>query len=289
MRTSPALLAVCLLFWTSNADAQRRGRPDPAQPAQPAQPPPQESPEDTRARAHFQLGTSYFQTGDYENALQAFQQAYELSPRPQFFFNFALVYERMGNLEQAVAYLRRYLAEAPNIAEGERPTLEARLENFTTRLQEQQARAAEERQRAEAAERERQDAARRAEEAERARRVAEREAQEGRIPLLSWISFGVGTAGLVAFAAFGALAINEAGALDEACLPGGTCSADDVSTLETYTLLADVGWITAVVGGSLGLIFLLSAGSEEEPEAATALVSPWLAPDGAGVFARGSL
>src|SRR5688500_8872763 len=63
--------------------------------------------DDERARMHFQAGNAYFQTGEYDAALREFQRSYELSARPALFYNMALVHERLGNLEQAIAHLQR--------------------------------------------------------------------------------------------------------------------------------------------------------------------------------------
>src|SRR5690242_2248315 len=53
---------------------------------------------DDLAKSHFQSGAAYFEEGDYDNALKAFQKAYELSKRPEILLNIASVRERQSDL-----------------------------------------------------------------------------------------------------------------------------------------------------------------------------------------------
>ena len=88
-------------------------------------------------RIHFQAGASDYESGDYQHALEEFQRAYELSQRPQLFYNIALAYQQLGDLEHAVEYLGRFLNEVEDIANRE--NLERRLTNFQERLAAEQA------------------------------------------------------------------------------------------------------------------------------------------------------
>jgi tetratricopeptide (TPR) repeat protein len=197
--------------------------------------------DDERARMHFQSGQAYFETGEYESALREFTRAHELSGRPALLYNIVLVHERLGNLELAIEFLRRYLNEAPE-AEQHRPTLEARVASLERRLE----------QRAHP-------------------RVPVEPASSGpSISPVTWISLGVGGAGLAVFGVFGILALTTAAELDDNCVPLGTCTADDVDSLGTYSLVADIGLLTGVAGGGLGLALLildLSAGDESSESA----------------------
>jgi tetratricopeptide (TPR) repeat protein len=184
---------------------------------------------------HFQSGQAYFETGEYESALNEFTRAYELSGRPALLYNIVLVHERLGNLEPAIEYLRRYLAEAPE-AEEHRPTLEARIASLERRLAE-----------------------------ERARPEVPVESSGPSISPFTWVSLGVGAAGLAVFGVFGILALSTAADLDDNCVTLGSCTADDVDSLGTYSLVADIGLVTGVVGAGLGVALLivdLSAGDE---------------------------
>lgn len=197
--------------------------------------------DDERARMHFQSGQAYFETGEYESALREFTRAHELSGRPALLYNIVLVHERLGNLELAIQFLRRYLSEAPE-AEQHRPTLEARVASLERRLADQ-----------------------------RAHPQVPVEPDSGpSISPFTWISLGVGGAGLAVFGVFGILALTTAADLDDNCVPLGTCTADDVDSLGTYSLIADIGLITGAVAGGLGIALLnldLSAGDESTESA----------------------
>lgn len=87
---------------------------------------------DELARRHFESGAAYLEESDYDNALEAFDKAYELSKRPEIQINIATVYERMGRLKQAIGALDRYLELAPD---GElRETVELRKANLQKRV-----------------------------------------------------------------------------------------------------------------------------------------------------------
>lgn len=76
-----------------------------------------------------------FEESDYDNALKAFQKAYELSKRPEILLNIATVHERQGALPSAVAALKGYLEASP---QGEHvETVKLRIQNLEKRLQEQ--------------------------------------------------------------------------------------------------------------------------------------------------------
>jgi hypothetical protein len=89
---------------------------------------------DELARRHFDSGAAYLQESDYENALKAFEKAYELSKRPAILINVATVEERRGNLEGAIKALRTYLELEPAGEHAE--TTKLRLQNLEKRLAE---------------------------------------------------------------------------------------------------------------------------------------------------------
>jgi len=71
------------------------------------------------ARAHFKRAEAAFNLGKFEEALAAYQAAYETKPLPGFLFNIAQCHRNMGNHERALFFYRRYLAldpESPNRA-----------------------------------------------------------------------------------------------------------------------------------------------------------------------------
>lgn len=72
----------------------------------------------TRAREYFQAGAQAYSIGEYGAAIQAFEQAYALAPRPAVLFSIAQAERRQYFLDHAQQHLarsiemyRRYLAE----------------------------------------------------------------------------------------------------------------------------------------------------------------------------------
>src|SRR5438067_1229258 len=73
----------------------------------------QSSPQEARARGHFEVGHGLFRLGNYEDAIKEFAAGYQLVPKPQFLVDMAQCYRKLGNLERARELYRKYLAEAP--------------------------------------------------------------------------------------------------------------------------------------------------------------------------------
>ena len=102
-----------------------------------------------QASAHVKQGDQHKEAGAYDDAAREYQAAYELVPHPVLFFNLAQVYRLKGDREQALEYYERYLAGDPD----GRASAQAR--RFASEL-----RAAIERDRAAARQRERESRAR---------------------------------------------------------------------------------------------------------------------------------
>ncbi|MCB9594808.1 MAG: tetratricopeptide repeat protein [Sandaracinaceae bacterium] len=99
---------------------------------------------DERARMLFQAGTVYYQNGEYERALEQFETAYELSPRPILLYNIGLARERSGNPEGALEAFHGFLDSGVELPDVPRSSLERRvsaLEARIARFREQQAEA----------------------------------------------------------------------------------------------------------------------------------------------------
>lgn len=90
----------------------------------------QETPEDVRARELYQLGDDLYSHGRYEEALAAFEEAYELSERPLLLFNMANAQERSGHWEDAIVSLEAYL---PHAEADEQARIQDRLESLRQR------------------------------------------------------------------------------------------------------------------------------------------------------------
>ncbi|MCC7542801.1 MAG: tetratricopeptide repeat protein [Deltaproteobacteria bacterium] len=88
---------------------------------------------DERARARFESGRAHYDAGRVPEALADFEAAFELSRRPALLYNVYLCRLDLGDVEQAVDALRRYLAEA-SVEQTERTSLEARLVELERRV-----------------------------------------------------------------------------------------------------------------------------------------------------------
>jgi len=66
------------------------------------------------AKAHFAAGSAYYEQANYQDALKEFNEALRLSKRNDLLYNIAMCYERLNQLDNAIAALQRYLREKPN-------------------------------------------------------------------------------------------------------------------------------------------------------------------------------
>jgi hypothetical protein len=88
----------------------------------------------------------------------------------------------------------------------------------------------------------------------------------GGVPAASWILGGVGVVGVGLFATFGALGLSEKGGAEDpstGCAP--TCADDEVDSIRTKFLVADVSLGVGVAAlGAAVIIGLVAAGEDEE-------------------------
>jgi tetratricopeptide (TPR) repeat protein len=85
-----------------------------------------------RAKRHFEQGTTAYNIGDFQKAIEEYKEAYKAKPDPAILYNIAQAYRLAGNARQAVFLYRSYLRnlpDAPNRAEVEERirTLEAEI------------------------------------------------------------------------------------------------------------------------------------------------------------------
>lgn len=207
-----------------------------------------------RGRLHFQAAASHYDAGDYEDALREFERAYELSHKPELFYNFSLCHQQLGQLEDAIMYLERYLIEDDEISN--RANLERRLTN----LRERHAREG----------------------------GATESTQSPGPPVAALVAFSVAGAGLVTLAVAGPLALSAKSDLQE--MPCAATSECDASTLRTRAVVADIGLGLLVAGAAAGVILLfVGRGSPEDAEGASQTrVLPWASHERAGVSVRRS-
>ncbi len=73
-----------------------------------------QSPDDRKkALEHFEAAEAHLKAGEYDQAIEEYQAAYTLVPRPGFYYNIARAYELKGDREHALEYYTRYLELDP--------------------------------------------------------------------------------------------------------------------------------------------------------------------------------
>lgn len=88
--------------------------------------------EDMRAKELYRNGERLYEEGLYEDAIVAWELAYELSKRPLLLYNMANALERIGQWDEALQRINQYRALAP---EEERETLDRRMRAIERRLE----------------------------------------------------------------------------------------------------------------------------------------------------------
>jgi tetratricopeptide (TPR) repeat protein len=73
------------------------------------------SPEDL-ARHHHARGTSLYNLGQFEEAINEYRRGYEQKADPVFLYNIAGAYRQLGAPDKALFFYRRYLTTAPDSA-----------------------------------------------------------------------------------------------------------------------------------------------------------------------------
>lgn len=233
--------------------------------------------DDERARAHFEAGTSYFNEGEYADALREFNRSYDLSHRPELLYNIALTHQFLGEPAEAARQLRAFLAAVQDV-----PNREA-LEHRVEALERQAAGG-------EVAETDTPEGEPAPVEAPSSASASPSSGTDLTVPAI--ISFAVGGAGLALFAVGGGLALDGYGALQRGCGATNACDDADVGDVRLYAGLADVGIAVAGVGVITGVVLLLVSGGGSSGEAATAhnlTVTPWASTSSAGVLVGGTL
>jgi hypothetical protein len=238
-----------------------------------------QEPDESGARLHFRTGASYYEAGEYADALREFERAYALSHRADLFYNLSLCHERLGDIEQAAHYLERFLAEAAEVPN--RSNLEIRLAHFREQIE---ARALAAQQAA----------------AERDARAEETPAPEVAPPTAppapagpnvgAIASFSVAAAGVIGAAIFAPLAFAEDASLAGGCGATGSCRESDLDVLRAFTITTDVSLSIALAAAVLGTVLVLVV--EDDPgssERVAIRAVPFAGPTSAGLSIGGAL
>jgi hypothetical protein len=66
-----------------------------------------------RARELFQEGTTYFDVGQFDKAIESWQRGYKEKPDPGFLYNIAQAYRLQGDPHKAIFFYRGFLRNSP--------------------------------------------------------------------------------------------------------------------------------------------------------------------------------
>jgi hypothetical protein len=69
-----------------------------------------------RAKGHYMAGAELFEAKDFAGAVKEFKESFRLSKNPLLLYNIAWTYDEMGELNLAVFYYDKFLAQAPETA-----------------------------------------------------------------------------------------------------------------------------------------------------------------------------
>ncbi len=114
---------VVALFWSSAANAQRRGRRAARPPATQGEAAP--SARDAEARNLYQAGRLAFDDGRFEEALTNFRRSFELSDRGELLYNIGAAADRLRRDQEALDAYEQFLVRAPTTPQ--RRNVEARI------------------------------------------------------------------------------------------------------------------------------------------------------------------
>ena len=84
-----------------------------------------------QARVHYERGRSFFEVDEYRKAIPEFKAAHVQKPDPAFLYNIAECHRRLGEVADALAFYRRFLATAP-AGDRTRPIVEQRIAELGT-------------------------------------------------------------------------------------------------------------------------------------------------------------
>ncbi len=251
-----------------------------------AEPVEAEASAEQQAIASFQKGRNAYSTGDYQVALEHFQDAQGLHPSPDFHYNIGQCYESLENYEQAITSYRAYLRSSP----GDQVNIENKIDRLDKRLEEQ--RRLEEQQRLEQEQRARAQG--------EARAAAGKKDNSGALVISGSVLAAVGAGAAVGLGtAFGLQARDRSKQMDElnAGNPAGLTLAD-ARTLDADGKKLELIQIVSIgIGGAVAIsgIALLAAGlakrkksqgSRHTDQIETHLV-PTFGPQGAGFSVSG--
>ncbi|HSY40433.1 MAG TPA: tetratricopeptide repeat protein [Polyangia bacterium] len=89
-----------------------------------------------KARDLFTQGNTYFDLGQFDKAIDAWQNGYQLKNDPGFLYNIAQAYRTMGDAQKAIFFYKRYLSNSPKARN--RSEVEQKIEALQKQLSQQE-------------------------------------------------------------------------------------------------------------------------------------------------------
>jgi hypothetical protein len=236
--------------------------------------------DDDRAHLHFTSGRSYFEEGNYEQALDEFRHAYDLSHRDVLLVNIANCQERLGQWRDAASSLDGYVASLAPDAE-ERGPMQRRVESLRQRADqhdtEEAARLAEARGTTTTT----------ATTTTTTPAPAATPASDGLlVPAI--IAFSVAGASAITWAILGGLALSDQSSIQSGCGATRSCTTDQVAEMGAFATGADVTMSIALVAAAAGAVLLIVDPPHGERPAVARLM-PWGSSTGGGLVIGGTL
>ncbi len=232
---------------------------------------------DEAARIVFDNGTRAFEDGRFDEALRLYMSAYDLSQRPQLLYNIAVSHDRLEHKVEAADYYERFVEALPESSRANMARSRAAILREVVAQNNQPTDPSltdppdDENDRGETIE---------------VRAEAPPEAPTASRSLAGPIaSFGVAGAGLITFAVAGLIARGKYNDCDDEMAP---CTDSEISSIDTVSLVADIGLGVAVAGAITGVVWLLVGGSSDDGDQAAVRLSPLAGPQQGGVLVEGA-
>ncbi len=232
----------------------------------------EETETDNRAREVFLKGDRAYAEGDYESALESFEEAYALSERHALLYNMANAHERLGQYQKAVDKLQRYL---PYASSAQRDLIEKRIARLQERLEEQRAKIPD--PPPEKIEEE-PDEPQQPEVKESSASIKTEDLDSSSPSYLGYTLVGVGALGLGVGGYFGLQALDARSSAKKNCLKtegGQRCTTDAQDAVDrdkNNSLLADVSMGAGLASAAIGIYLILTHDDQtRETEASTSV------------------
>jgi tetratricopeptide (TPR) repeat protein len=237
-----------------------------------APPPGKVDPRTAEAKKLFDDGAAAYAKGSYDEAIHAWEKAFELSQKPLIYESIANAWERLGDARKARDNLAKWRDSAPP---EERDLLDARIKNLEARVQRED----------EAARKALEDKAA----AERAR--VEAETNKARPWLPGAVLLGSGGALVIAGVVLDVVAAGKRPPKDSCKTANGQtfCLAsaqDAIASSNKLALAGDVVWIAGAAAAAAGAVLIIVRRPPPQKDAA-APAAAWVAPTAGGLVLSG--